>query len=147
MFGIALLIHILGATIWTGGHIVLAATVLPRALKSNSIDELSKFESGYERIGIPALIAQIVTGFWLAHRLVPDASLWFDFSDPVGRLIGIKIILLAVTAGLAADARLRIIPNLTEKNLVSLAYHIIPVTIVSILYVVVGVSFRTGWFY
>ena len=29
-----LFLHILAATIWTGGHIVLATTVLPRALKA-----------------------------------------------------------------------------------------------------------------
>jgi len=142
-----LLIHILGATVWTGGHLVLACTVLPRALKAGSVEEISRFESGYERIGIPALVAQIVTGFWLAARLVPDHGAWFDLSHPLGRLICVKIALLAVTAALAADARLRIIPKLSDKNLVSLAYHIVPVTIVSVLYVVVGVSFRTGWFY
>jgi uncharacterized membrane protein len=50
------LLHVLGATVWTGGHLVLAATVLPRALKERSVDELRRFENGYERIGILALL-------------------------------------------------------------------------------------------
>jgi len=48
---------------------------------------------------------------------------------------------------LAADAKLRIIPRLSEKKLISLAWHIIPVTIISVLFIVTGVSFRTGGFW
>lgn len=147
MFGVVLLIHLIGATIWTGGHIVLAATVLPRALRAGDVAEISRFEAGYERIGIPALIAQVASGLWLAHRLLPDWSLWSDVSNPVSRLVMAKLGLLALTAGLAVDARLRIIPKLSSENVRALAWHIVPVTIVSILYIVVGVGFRTGWFY
>jgi hypothetical protein len=49
--------------------------------------------------------------------------------------------------GFAIDARLRVIPVLSEKNLSVMAWHIIPVTIFSVLFVVAGVSFRTGWLY
>ncbi|MFN7941071.1 MAG: CopD family protein [Thermoanaerobaculia bacterium] len=147
MYGFLLLLHILSATVWTGGHLVLASTVLPRALRERSAAELRRFESGYERIGIPALLIQVATGLWLAHRMVPDVGEWFSFADPVGRLVGAKLGLLALTVGLGADARLRILPRLTEKNLTSLAWHIVPVTVVSVLFVLVGVSFRVGWFY
>jgi len=47
----------------------------------------------------------------------------------------------------AADARLRLIPNLSRENLTAIAWHIVPVTIVSILFVAAGVAFRTGWLY
>jgi uncharacterized membrane protein len=33
LFKILVILHTLGATVWTGGHLVLAATVLPSALK------------------------------------------------------------------------------------------------------------------
>ncbi len=147
MYGVLLLLHVLAATVWTGGHLVLALTVLPRILKEKSPSELLRFESAYERIGIPALLIQVATGLWLAHRLVPDVSRWFAFDDPVARLIGAKLVLLAVTLALAADARLRIIPRLSQENLGSLAWHIVPVSVVSVLFVVIGVSFRAGWFY
>jgi putative copper export protein len=146
MYGTIVLLHILGATIWTGGHLVLALTVLPRVLKNRSPAELLRFESAFERIGIPALLIQVATGVWLAHRLVPDVSQWLAFDDPISRLIGAKLVLLALTIVFGIDARLRIIPRLTEENLTSLAWHIIPVTLISVLFVVVGVSFRTGWF-
>ncbi len=50
---IILLLHILGATIWTGGHIVLCFVILPGVLKENSPEQLLKFESVYEKIGMP----------------------------------------------------------------------------------------------
>jgi putative copper export protein len=142
-----LLLHILTATIWTGGHLVLSLVVLPRVLKHRSPSELLQFESGYELIGIPALLIQVATGLWLAYNLVPDVSRWFSFTDGVSRLIGFKLTLLATTIALAADARLRIVPNLSKDNLVALAWHVVPVTVIAVLFVVVGVSFRTGWFY
>lgn len=147
MHGAILLLHVLGATVWTGGHLVLAVTVLPRVLRERSPAELLKFESAYERIGLPALLVQVATGLWLAHRLVPDVGIWLSFDHPVARLVGVKLLLLAATVGLALDARLRLIPRLSERNLSSLAWHIVPVTLVSVLFVVVGVAFRTGWFY
>ena len=144
MYSYILLLHVLAATIWTGGHLVLATTILPRVLKEKSPSDLFRFESGYERVGIPALIIQVITGLWLAHNLMPEISLWFNFGNPISRLIFVKLILLLLTVLFAIDARLRIIPNLTDRNLMSLAYHIIPVTVISVLFVIVGVAFRTG---
>ena len=147
MQGILVFLHILAATVWTGGHLVLATVVLPRVLKERSPEMLHSFESRYERIGIPALIIQVVTGFWLAHLLVPDVGQWFDLDNPASRPIAAKIVLLAITILLAIDARLRLIPNLSKDNLTAMAWHIVPVTVVSVLFVVVGVAFRTGWLY
>ena len=146
-FAVALTFHVLAATIWTGGHIVLAVVILPRVLRDRASEDLLKFESGYERIGIPALLIQVISGIWLANHLVPGFANWFEMSNPAARLILIKLFLLLLTAAFAVDARLRVIPNLSEHNLVALAWHIIPVTIISILFVIVGVAFRTGWLY
>jgi len=145
MYGIVLVLHVLGATIWTGGHLVLALTILPRALRERSPQELLRFESAYQRLGFPALFIQIATGLWLAHRLVPEVGQWFSFGNPMTRLIAAKLLLLAITVAIAADARIRIMPKLSEANLTSLAWHIVAVTGVSVLFVIVGVSFRSGW--
>jgi len=144
MYKYMLLLHVLAATVWTGGHLILSITILPRALKKKSPSDLLTFETGYERIGIPALIIQAVTGIWLAYNLMPDVSMWFGFGNPVSQLIFFKLILLLLTFLFAIDARLRVIPNLTEQNMMSLVYHIIPVTFIAVLFVIVGVSFRTG---
>ncbi len=145
MYSVSLTLHLLAATVWTGGHLVLACTVLPYVLKSKDLAFIQKFESCYEKIGIPALIIQISTGVFLMKNAMGDNLTLFDFSDPVSKLISIKLILLALTAVLAMDARLRVIPNLSEKNLTSLAWHIVPVTIIAVLFALVGVSFRTGF--
>ena len=147
MYGYLILAHILGATVWTGGHIVLSLAVLPRVLKENSPERLLEFESAFERIGKPAMLVQIITGLLLAHRLLPDVYLWLDWRNPVSRVVGMKLMLLALTILLAADAKLRVLPKLSNKNLWDMAAHIIAVTLLSVLFVIVGVSFKTGWLY
>lgn len=145
MYGTLITLHILAATIWTGGHIVLSVVILPKVLKNRSPQQLTDFESVYEKIGMPALIVQVITGFMLAYRMLPDVSLWFDMSIPLAHGILAKLSLLMLTLIFALDARFRVIPKLSESNLTDMALHIIPVTIFSILFVVVGVSFRVGW--
>jgi putative copper export protein len=147
MYDVALFLHVLGATIWTGGHIVLAGVVLPRVLRERSPERLLEFESVYEKIGMPALVVQIVTGIYLAHRLLPDVSQWLDFSNPVAAPIALKLTLLALTFAFALDAKFRVLPNLRSDTLLTMAWHIIPVTILSVLFVATGVSFRTGWWH
>ncbi|MFG0874818.1 CopD family protein [Aeromonas media] len=141
------MLHILAATIWTGGHIVLSVVVLPKVLRERSPARLLEFESVYEKIGMPALIIQVITGLFLAYRMLPDVSQWLDFSNPIAHPILLKLSLLTLTLCFAMSARFRVIPHLSEKNLTTMAWHIIPVTTISILFVITGVSFRTGWFY
>lgn len=126
-----LTLHILGATVWTGGHLVLALTVLPRVLKERDPAALLRFESGFEKLGIPALLVQVATGIWLAQRIVPPGQ-WFELASPQARLIVLKLALLAGTALFAVDARFRLIPALTERSLVALAWHVWPVTLLSV---------------
>ncbi|MBM7072518.1 copper resistance protein CopD [Shewanella sp. 202IG2-18] len=144
MYTVALTFHLLAATVWTGGHIVLATTILPYSIRHKDLAFIKLFENCYEKIGIPALIIQISTGLYLMKVMTPDGVTLFDFSNPISKLISYKLILLLLTAILAIDARLRVIPKLSEKTLWSLAWHIIPVTIISILFALVGLSFRTG---
>lgn len=68
MFGILLVTHLLAATVWTGGHIVLSVVILPKVLKQQSPSALLEFESVFEKIGMPALVLQIITGAMLAYR-------------------------------------------------------------------------------
>ncbi len=138
------LLHVLAATVWTGGHLVLALAVLPRVLRERSPSELLRFEAAYEKIGMPALLIQVITGLWLSHSILPDFRAWLATDNPVSRLILLKLSLLLATVLVAADARLRIIPRLSPESLPAMARRIGVVTILSVLFVVVGVSFRTG---
>lgn len=143
-FTLVLFLHVLGATIWTGGHLVLSLSVLPRAVRQADPSIVVTFESGFERLGIPALAVQVATGLWLAHRWLPDWSLWLRFGDAVASAIAVKLVLLLLTIGLAAHARLRIIPRLDRESLPRLATHIVAVTVLSVLFVLAGVIIRSG---
>lgn len=147
MYGLLLLLHILAATIWTGGHIVLSLVILPKVLREQSPEQLLSFESVYEKIGMPALIIQVVSGLLLAYHVLPDVSQWFNVANPLAHGILAKLTLLFLTLAFAIDARFRVIPALSSHNLKVMAWHIIPVTLFSVLFIVVGVSFRAGWLY
>jgi putative copper export protein len=146
MYRVLVIAHLLGASVWVGGHLVLALTVLPRALRANDAAIVSDFEGGFEKIGIPALLVQVATGVWLALHWLPDPSTWFDAATPQARLVLAKLACLAATVGLAAHARLRIIPRLDATTLRPLAWHIRAVTAIAIAFVVLGVGIRTGGF-
>ncbi len=134
--------HLLGATIWTGGHLVLAMGILPVALRDRDVAVIRDFEGRFELIGIPALLAQVASGIYLAAFRRPPSE-WFA-GDPIANLILVKLGLLALTAAFAVDARLRIIPKLSPDRLTALAAHVIPVTVISVAFVFVGMSFRFG---
>ncbi len=143
MRALLLTLHILGACVWTGGHLVLATTVLPRALARRDARILRAFEEPFERIGIPALILQVLTGVWLASQFAP-ISRWLAFGNALETRIGVKLVLLGLTVALALHARLRLIPRLDGADLKMLAAHIVVVTALAVALVVVGASFQTG---
>lgn len=144
MYSYVLLAHVLAATVWTGGHLVLALAVLPRALKTRDPAILRDFEAGYERIGMSALAVQVASGLWLAYTFVPDVSTWFAPVSMQSRLVAMKLALLAITLLTALEARWRIIPHLSAATLPAMARRVVVVTVTSVGFVVVGVSFRGG---
>jgi putative copper export protein len=137
-------LHVLGATVWTGGHLVLATTVLPAALRARDPAILLAFEQRYEKIGMPALLLQVASGLWLAWQRAPDPAGWFAPESPAERSVALKLSLLALTVLLAASARLRLIPRLTPARLPEMAWHIGLVTLASVGFVLAGLSFRLG---
>lgn len=137
-------LHVLAATVWTGGHLVLALTVLPRALRQRSPQLLLEFEQRYERLGMSALAVQVATGLWMALQLVPDWGQWFAPATPIARGVAFKLMLLAGTALVALHAQLRVIPRLNAATLPLMAWHVAAVTLLAVGFVLVGVAFRYG---
>jgi putative copper export protein len=146
LFKILVVLHILGATVWTGGHLVLAATVLPQALKHHAPDRIHQFEEHFEGFGLTALLLQVTTGLWLTWTYFPNFQNFFSFDSYLSTYIGIKLLLLLGTIALAIHARFFIIPNLTKETLNSLAYHIIGVTTLAVLFAILGAGIRLGGF-
>ncbi|TVS06926.1 MAG: hypothetical protein EA413_02530 [Cyanobium sp. PLM2.Bin73] len=68
----------------------------------------------------------------------------FSPANPIGMLLGVKLLLLAGTAALALHARLRLVPTLSDDSLGGLAWHIRGITALAIAFVVVGALIRLG---
>lgn len=144
MYKYVLVLHILSATVWTGGHLVLALALLPKILRERSVADLLAFESAYEKWGMAALMIQVLSGLWLAYTLIPDIGSWFTADNFVTRLILLKLTLLALTLAVAMDARLRVIPRLSADTLPAMALRIRLITTLGVAFVIVGTTFRTG---
>ncbi len=137
-----LFLHLLGASVWVGGHLVLLCSVLPGALRRGDVQPVRQFEQLYERVGIPALLLQIVSGLWLASLWLPYGQ-WFD-SSPMAHLVQAKLMLLGFTALLGVHARLALIPKLDAQRLPQLGLHIVLITLTAVAFVWVGSGFRFG---
>lgn len=137
---IVIFIHIVAATIWTGGHLVLTLGFLPKALKQRDFGIIENFESKYEPIGMPALLILVVTGVYMTAQYAPD-FFKMDMTDHYTRHLVFKFILLIFTLALAIHARFFLIP---KKRLKLLAIHILAVTIIAVLFVFTGFSARSG---
>ena len=143
-FPLLVIVHALAATVWTGGHLVLDLRVLPRALRERSAAQIRAFEETFEPLGLTALAIQVLTGLWMGWIDLPGFQGLFSPANPIGMLVGVKLLLLASTAALAVQARLRLIPNLTDENLNGLAWHIRGITALAVAFVVVGALIRLG---
>jgi putative copper export protein len=143
-YRLVVMVHLLGAAVWIGGHLVLSLSVLPRALRTGNPALVRDFESVYERVGLPALALQIITGLWLAHHWGPTAASWTPPYTPQVIFIFVKLGLLALTVALAIHSRLGIMPRLDESTLPLLATHVVAVTILGVAFLVFGVGVRTG---
>jgi putative copper export protein len=143
-FKILVLLHTLSATIWTGGHLVLAVSVLPKALREKNPDVIKNFEENFETLGLISLAIQVITGLGLTWIYSPQFQGLWGLNSFLSRYVVIKLILLLLTLALAIHARWFIIPNLSKENLNSLAFHIIGITTLAVLFVVFGVGIRLG---
>jgi uncharacterized membrane protein len=98
-------VHVVGAMGWVGGQLLLSAVVLP-VLRSHlaPAERAPLVRHTAQRLAVVANVALlpaiVATGVALAwHRGVTFGS----FDDPgYGRLLGIKLVLVVVSIGLAA---------------------------------------------
>jgi len=138
------IVHALAATVWTGGHLVLDLGVLPQALHQRRAELIRSYEETFEPLGLSALAIQVLSGLWMGWLYLPHYAGLFDPANPIGILVGTKLLLLLATAALALHARLRLIPSLSDDNLTGLAWHIRAITALAIAFVVVGALIRLG---
>ncbi|AMA49658.1 MULTISPECIES: CopD family protein [Flavobacterium] len=139
-----LIIHLLAASVWVGGHLILLIRYLPKALKNKDVEIIKNFEKQYEPIGLPALLILVGTGVLMAYQYNVTLTSWFSFESNIERVISIKLCLLMLTLVLAIHARLFIIPKLTSKTIILMAVHILLITLIGVSMLIVGSFVRFG---
>src|SRR5690606_12670594 len=139
---ILLVVHLVCASVWVGGHLFLAICILPKALKNKDVFLLRNFKNNYEPIGMPSLILLVVTGIWMSYNYNLTLSTWFSFSNAIERVISVKLILLLCTFGLAVIADRIIFPKLNERNILRAGIFIYSVTLIGMIMIVLGSFIR-----
>lgn len=143
---ILLILHLLGAAVWVGGHIILSVIILPQVWKQRVVDILFDFETKYEWIGMPALLLMIITGVRMAYLYNVKIGSWFAFETPIETVISFKLSCLLAILVLALSAQFKVLPKLKKsiKVLPLMSFYIIAVTVISIAMLVLGSFVRFG---
>ncbi|TBX67019.1 copper resistance protein CopD [Flavobacterium silvisoli] len=141
---VLLVLHLLAASIWVGGHLFLSLRFLPEAIKSKEVTAIQNFKNKFEPIGMPALVVLLLTGILMAYDYDVTFTKWFSFSNAIERVVSLKLILLLITVGLAVNAQLFLFPKLTSKDLPKAAFQIILVTVIGVAMLVLGSLVRIG---
>ena len=142
-----LILHLIAATIWVGGHLVLAIGFLPKALKRKDFSYIGNFEKTYEPIGMPSLAVLVITGILMAYDYNAGLSSWFSFATPIERVVSLKLTCLLTSICFAISAQTRVLPKLRKgqlNKLPEMAVHIICVTLIGAVMVVLGSLVRIG---
>ena len=142
-----LILHLICATIWIGGHLYLSICLLPKILRRKDVALLLSYEKSFEPLGMSALLLLVITGVWMALQYGVSISQWFSFSSPIERVVSVKLILLFITILFALSVQIRVLPKLRNNNirkLPEMAFHIIAVTIIGIVMLILGTFVRYG---
>lgn len=141
---IILIIHLLAASIWVGGHLFLILRILPATLQQKDISILSDFRLKFGKIGMPSLFIFVVTGILLAYDYNVPISDWFSFSNPIEKIISIKLLLLFTSLSLAVHAQKVVLPKLTSDRMLPAIVEIIIVTLIAVSMLILGSLVRVG---
>ena len=87
-----LFLHVLAATVWVGGQIVLAAAV--PALRRAGADAPRAAARAYSRVAWPAFAVLVATGIW-------NVAASDDRTDGDSRTLGVKLLLVAASGAAA----------------------------------------------
>lgn len=141
---IILIIHLLAATIWVGGHLILAIRYVPKAITTKSLEELSIFRKNFEPIGIPSLLTLIITGILMAYDSNIPFEKWFSFENSIEKIVSVKIILLLISLSLAFITTKYILPFIDKLSPFLLYFIIFLVTTIAVTMFILGSLVRIG---
>lgn len=146
MYKLALILHLLGASVWVGGHLYLLIRLMPRFIRDNDVAGFLAFEKSYEPLGMSALVIQVLTGLYMMNTIAPI----FMWGEPMGFLTALihgKLTWLGLTILTALHARFRIVKQLqngTYQNntLKIMGIHVLLICLWSVAFVITGAFFR-----
>jgi putative copper export protein len=144
MYKVLVILHLLGAATWIGGHFVLVGVVLSGARRERSTQRILDFERGFGKIGLGALALQLLTGALLTLHWVPDLQTIFSAPTPASGLIAVKAFLLVLTTALAGHTYHLVLPRLTPERMGSFAVHAWITTVFAVAMLVAGALIRLG---
>ena len=136
--------HVLAAGMWVGGLVVLLILVrrergVPRL--SNGIPTMVHAFSGVARAAVATLV---VTGVWAVWLHIPDPRAWA--TTPYGRILLMKIALVAVALALGWWNWKRVTPRLTEEGGARLLTRVggVELVVAQLILLVTAVLVRTS---
>lgn len=138
-------IHVLGAATWIGALLSILFGSIPYARRSGDLaafKHVGKIVVG--RIGLAALIVQILTGVRLTMWLLPSLGALFTQPSGTGHIILTKIVLLVCVFILGGYAYHKMLPKLSPEKLGFFTAMTWVLAITSILILIAGVVVRTG---
>ncbi len=139
-----LIVHVLAAAVWVGGHLVLSVAVLPKAIRLKDPTLIVAFEKVYEKTGLTSLLFLVITGITMSFMYGVKPADWFAFNGAIETVISIKLLLLFCTIGLAVHARLFIVPRLSASKIWLMAFHILAITLIGVGMLTLGTFVRFG---
>lgn len=141
-----LIIHLLCAAIWVGGHLLLVFGYLPQALREKNQNIILDYERKYEAVGMTSLLLLVITGIMMAYKYGVSIEYWFHFATPIEKVVSTKLSLLLLTILFALSAQFRVLPKLKNNpgKLPEMTFHILSVTIIGVLMLVLGSFVRFG---
>lgn len=141
---VLIILHILGASIWIGGMLIMALGVLPKAKKANNASLIKDYEGSFHILGMIALTLQFLTGFRLAMIYAGGMKGLFDFSNHAAVLFMWKLVLILLTMGLFVVFKKKTLSALVNSNVSSASSMIWILTLISIALMVLGLGFSRG---
>jgi putative copper export protein len=138
------ILHILGASIWIGGMLIMALGVLPKAKKAKDAILLKNYEGSFHILGMIALTIQFLTGFRLAMIYAGGMKGLFDFSNHLAVLFIWKLVLILITMGLFVVFKKKTLSVIDNSNISSASTLIWVLTLISITLMVLGLGFSRG---
>ncbi|MGL2967215.1 copper resistance protein CopD [Flavobacterium sp. XGLA_31] len=141
---IFLVLHLLAATVWVGGHLFLSLRFLPEALKKKDPEVLKNFKDKFEPVGMPSLIILLITGILMAYDFDVTVTKWFSFSNAIEKVVSLKLILMFTSLLMAINAQIFVFPKVTSERLKPVAIQIVLITLIGIAMLVLGSLVRVG---